>query len=83
MPIIPLTVQVLELNKRKGKKNDVIYNNLICYQAGAEYPEVLSINVPEEKLDDVHPLIGEVDQTIMVDFFHNKFGARYKFIKAA
>jgi hypothetical protein len=78
--ILPVKLQVLEMNVFTSKK-DVTYHNLICYQAGSQYPELIKIGVDAPKVDEAEELIGEVDVTIEVEQSNFKGQSRYNYIR--
>lgn len=57
--VIPIQVDVLEVNSRQSKDGDKTYHNLICYQPGCKWPELISASIEPSEMQIAQSLVGE------------------------
>lgn len=79
--IIPIETKVLDFISRTAK-NDKVYHNLYCYQAGSDYPKLQEISIKDELVSVAKDLVGQ-DVTIKVDFYEYNGKARFALVGVA
>jgi hypothetical protein len=56
-----LQAAVLEISHRQDKKDPKkVYNSLVCFEFGRDYPELTKINLTPEQIPSARALIGRV-----------------------
>lgn len=80
---IPVKVTVLEINSRRSKDQTKTYHNLICYQPGCKFPQLISASIDPAEMDLAASLVGEQEVTVELEQFTFSGQNRYAFLGVA